>query len=49
MADKSVVITKNEAWKILDAIEAYQKNYALSGSINKTFDNIIKKLKEIIN
>lgn len=51
MNDKniSVLISKNEAWKILDAITAYQKDYALTGPTNKLFDSIISKLKNIVS
>ena len=30
-------ISKNEAWKLLDAIKSYQKDYALTGPTNKIF------------
>jgi hypothetical protein len=40
-------ISKQEAWKLLDAITAYTKDYTVSGSVSKTFDNIIKKLKVV--
>jgi len=42
-------LTKNEMWKILDAINAYQKDYAVSGVVQKTLENISKKLKDSIN
>ncbi len=42
-------ISKNEAWKILDALLSYKKDYALSGAVVKTLDNIEKKLKIITN
>ena len=42
-------ISKQEAWKLLDAITAYTKDYTVSGSVSKTFDNIIKKLKIVTN
>lgn len=38
-----------EIWKILDAITAYKKDYAVSGAVQKTFSNIEKKLKQIEN
>jgi len=40
-------ISKNEAWKLLDAIVAYQKDYALTGPTNKIFDSLVKKLNAI--
>lgn len=42
-----IEITKSEAWKILDAIKAYKSNYTVTGSVSKTFDNIIIKLNKI--
>jgi len=42
-------ITKNEAWKIMDALQSYKKDYALTAPVIKTIDNITKKLKEITN
>jgi Flp pilus assembly pilin Flp len=41
-------ISKQEAWKILDAIVAYKKDYTVTGAVSKTFDNITKKLREIV-
>lgn len=49
MQDKNIVITKNEAWKLMDAITSYQKDYALTGSTTKLFDSIMKKLKSIVS
>lgn len=43
-----VDITKQEAWKILDAIKAYMKDYTLTGPVHKTFDSITIKLKEVV-
>jgi Flp pilus assembly pilin Flp len=45
----SVEITQAEAWKILDAIIAYKKDYELSTQVKKTFTNIEKKLKKIVD
>jgi hypothetical protein len=45
----NIDITKNEAWKILDALKSYKKDYALSGAVEKTIDTIIKKVKDITN
>lgn len=44
-----VDINKQEAWKILDAIKSYMKDYTLTGPVQKTFDSITKKLKEVVN
>ena len=41
-------INKQEAWKLMDAISAYKKDYTVTGAVSKTFDNITKKLKEIV-
>lgn len=45
----NIEITKQEAWKLLDAIEAYKKDYSLTPPVTKMFVNVVKKLKEIIN
>lgn len=45
----SINISKNEAWKLLDAIVAYQKDYALTGPSNKLFDSLVKKIKSFLN
>lgn len=37
--------TNNEIWKILDAIKAYKKDYAVSVAVQKTFATIESKLK----
>lgn len=42
-------LSKQEAWKLLDAIKAYTKDYSVSGAVNKTFHNITKKLEKITN
>jgi hypothetical protein len=44
----NVELSNSEIWKILDAIKAYQKDYAVSGAVSKTFSNIEKKLKGAI-
>lgn len=43
-----IEINKQEAWKLMDAVKAYLKDYTLTGQANKTFDAITKKLKEVI-
>lgn len=45
----NIELSKNEAWKIIDAIQAYKRDYALTAPVTKTIDNITKKLKEITN
>ena len=40
---------KNEAWKMLDALASYKKDYALSGPVIKIIESAIKKLKSFIN
>jgi hypothetical protein len=41
-------ITKQEAWKLMDAISAYMKDYTVTGPVSKTFDAITKKLKKVV-
>lgn len=45
----NVDISKQEAWKIIDAIKAYTKDYSVSGAVNKTFTNVINKLEKVVN
>lgn len=45
----NIDISKQEAWKILDAIKAYTKDYSISGTVTKTFNNIIDKLEKVVN
>ena len=42
-------ISKQEAWKLLDAIKAYTKDYTVTGAVEKTFQNIATKLKKVTN
>ena len=42
-------INKQEAWKLLDAIVTYKKDYTLTGPVNKIFDSITKKLKLVVD
>lgn len=44
-----VKISKQEAWKLLDAINSYIKDHTVTGPVQKTFGNISKKLQTIIN
>jgi hypothetical protein len=41
-------ITKQEAWKLIDAVQAYMKDYTVTGAVHKTFDSITKKLKQVV-
>lgn len=45
----NVDLSNNEMWKILDAIEAYKKDYAVSIAVQKTLGNIQTKLKSMLN
>ena len=45
----NIDLTTNEMWKIIDAIKAYTKDYAVSGAVAKTLSNIEKKLKGNLN
>lgn len=45
----NVDISKQEAWKIIDAIKAYTKDYSVSGAVNKTLTNVITKLEKVVN
>ena len=48
MTKMQIEISKQEAWKLMDAVQAYLKDYTLTGAVHKTFDNITKKLKEVV-
>jgi hypothetical protein len=41
-------INKQEAWKLMDALDAYKKDYTVTKPVTKIFDSITKKLKEVI-
>jgi hypothetical protein len=41
-----IEISKQEAWKLLDAIKAYSKDYSLTEPVTKTFTNLTKKLEK---
>jgi exonuclease VII small subunit len=45
----NIDLSKQEAWRILDAIECYQKDYSVSESCSKTIQNVKKKLKKLVN
>lgn len=42
-------ITKTEAWRILDALQVYKKDYELPESAKKTIRSAEKKLKKVVN
>jgi len=44
-----IEVSKQEAWKLLDAIKTYIKDYTVTAPVSKTFNNIIKKLETITN
>lgn len=45
----NVNLSNNEIWKILDAIKVYQKDYVVTGAVEKTFANIVSKLEKVVN
>ena len=49
MSNKTVELTNQEMWRLLDAISSYKKDYALAGSVTKTLDNVAKKLKKAVD
>lgn len=44
-----IEISKQEAWKLLDAIKSYTSDYVVTAPVKKTLDNLTKKLKAITN
>ena len=44
-----VELTKTEAWRILDALNVYKKDYELTDYVKKTIRNAEKKLKKVVN
>lgn len=44
-----IELSKQEAWKLMDAIKAYTSDYTVTGSVTKTFNNIISKLEKVVN
>jgi hypothetical protein len=41
-------ISKQEAWKLMDALVAYKKDYTVTGPVTKIFESITKKLKKVL-
>jgi len=44
-----VDITKTEAWRILDALQAYKQDYELTVAALKTVRTAERKLKKVVN
>lgn len=44
-----VDLSANEMWKIMDAIKAYKKDYAVSGAVEKILNNILDKLQNKVH
>jgi hypothetical protein len=44
----NIDITKQEAWKLLDAVKSYKKDYVVGSSVDKIFESIVTKLKKIV-
>jgi len=45
----NIDLNQQEVWKILDALAAYKKDYAVSVAVAKTIGNVEKKLKEAVD
>ena len=44
----NIELNQQEIWKILDAIVAYKKDYAVSAVVSKTLTNVEKRLKDAL-
>jgi sulfur relay (sulfurtransferase) DsrC/TusE family protein len=47
--ESSITISKQEAWKVLDALEAYKKDYSVNAAANKVIESVSKKLKNFVH
>jgi len=45
----NIEISKQEAWRMLDAVNAYKKDYSVTAAVNKVLESLSKKLKKIVN
>ena len=45
----NIELNQQEIWKILDALAAYKKDYAVSAAVTKTISNIEKRLKSSLD
>ena len=45
----NIEISKQEAWRMLDALNAYKKDYSVTIAVNKVLESLSKKLKKIVN
>ena len=44
----TIEISKQEAWRMLDALDAYKKDYSVSTTVNKVIESLSKKLKKVV-
>lgn len=44
-----VEISKTEAWRTLDALQVYKKDYELPAAAVKTINSTERKLKKVVN
>ena len=42
-------ISKQEAWKLLDAIKNYVSDYTVAKPVTKLLDSVTKKLEKIVH
>lgn len=42
-------ISKQEAWKLLDAIKSYVSDYTVAKPVTKILDSVTKKLEKIVH
>jgi hypothetical protein len=45
----NIEISKQEAWRMLDALEVYKKDYSVSVAVTKVIESLRKKLKKVVN
>lgn len=44
----NVELNTQEIWRVLDALAAYKKDYAVSAAVTKTISNVEKRLKDVL-
>ena len=47
--NSTIEISKQEAWKVLDALDAYKKDYSVNAAANKVIESVSKKLKKFVH